>query len=64
MKWIRVKGKLYNAGQITYIEVREKSDLATIRFSDGQFVDITLEEYDKLTKFCGGEMIEIKERQK
>jgi hypothetical protein len=67
MKWIRVKGKLYNAGQITSIEdlTTAAADLVTFRFTDGQQIDITLSEYEKLMEFVGGsEQIEIQERQK
>jgi hypothetical protein len=68
MKWIRVKGKLYNAGQIISIEdlITVAADLVTVRFTDGQQIDITLSEYEKLMEFCGGgsERIEIQEREK
>jgi hypothetical protein len=68
MKWIRVKGKLYNAGQIISIEdlITVAADLVTVRFTDGQQIDITLSEYEKLMEFCGGgsELIEIQEREK
>ena len=70
MKWIRVKGKLYNAGQIISIEdlITVAADLVTVGFTDGQQIDITLSEYEKLMEFCGGggssELIEIQEREK
>jgi hypothetical protein len=65
MKWIRVKGKLYNAGQITSVEELPAADQVTVRFTDGQQIDITLSECEKLMEFCGGsEQIEIQERQK